>query len=271
MKKFFFTFFILLALGGTVFLLGWAQFKVPPGAYGVINSKTHGIDPLPVRSGEFRWLWYKLIPTNVEIAVFQIEPVKFDINFNNTLPSGDSYAAFAGLGANFSWELRAEVSFSMDPDILIPVVSQYNLKDQSAMDAYLRDTAQSIENLILRTFSSAETDSSRLENVLAGGRDVELEREIAHLHPEIRGFSLTVQSAKFPDFILYRAVRLLYEDYLKKQREAVTAGFGRRAENYISLQLHFEELERYGELLTKFPVLLEYLSLENKKTPDLAQ
>jgi hypothetical protein len=265
MKKFFFTIFILLVLGGIVFMLGWAQYKVPPGFYGVINSKTHGIDPKPVKSGEFRWLWYKLIPTNVEIAVFQIEPVKFDINFSNTLPSGDSYASFAGLGTSFSWELNALLFFSINPDKLVSVVSAHNLKDQEAMDLHLWNVAQGIENLILRTFSSSEIDSIRLENVMAGKRDVELEREIAVLYPEIQDFSLTVQSAKFPDFILYREVRLLYEDYLKKQRELVTAGFGRRAENHIASQLHFEELERYGELLTKFPVLLEYLSLEQKK------
>jgi hypothetical protein len=265
MKKFFFTLFILLVLGGAAFLLGWAQYKVPPGSYGIINSKTHGVDSKPVKSGEFRWLWYKLIPTNVEIAVFQLEPLKFDINFSNTLPSGESYAAFAGLGANFSWELKAQVSFSVNPDKLVSVVSAHNIKDQQSLELYLLEAAKSIENLILHTFSSVETDSARLENVMAGGKDAALEREIAGLHPEIRDFSLTVQSARFPDFILYREVRLLYEDYLKKQRELVTAGFGRRAENHIASQLHFEELERYGELLTKFPVLLEYLALEQKK------
>lgn len=265
MKKFFFTLFILLVFGGIVFLLGWAQYNVPSGSYGVIISKTHGVDPIPVRSGEFRWLWYKLIPTNVETSVFYLEPVKFDINFNNALPSGDSYAAFAGLGANFSWELNAVISFSLNPDMLVPVVSKYNLRDQASLDAYLWDTAQGIESLILRTFSSAETDNIRLENVMTGKSDAALEQEIAGLYPEIQDFSLTVKTAKFPDFILYREVRLLYEDYLKKQRELITAGFGKRIENHIELQFHFEELERYGELLTKFPVLLDYLSMENKK------
>jgi len=265
MKKFFFTLFILLVLGCVIFLAGWAQYKVPLGSYGVIKSKTHGIDPELVKSGEFRWLWYKLIPKNVEIAVYRIEPVKFNINFNSTLPSGESYAAFAGIGANFSWELKAVISFSLNPDTLIHIVSAYNLKEQGDLEKHLLGKAQSIENLILRTFSSGETDSTRLENVMSGNNDVELEREIAVLYPEFQDFSLTVQSAKFPDFILYREVRHLYEDYLKKQREVVTSGFGRRAENHIASQLHFEELERYGELLTKYPVLLEYLALENKK------
>jgi hypothetical protein len=266
MKKFFFTLFLLLVLGGVVFMFGWAQFKVPPGYYGIISSKTHGVDPKPVKSGEFRWIWYKLIPTNVEINIFHLDPVKFSINSSSTLPSGDNYAYFAGLtSVNFSWEFKAEGSFNINPDSLVNIVSTFNIKDQVSLDALLREKAQSIENLILRTFSSSETDSVRLENIMSGKNDAELEKEIAVLHPEIQDFSITVQSAKFPDFILYREVRFLYEDYLKKQRELVTAGFGKRAENHYAMQLQFEELERYGELLTKFPVLLEYLALENKK------
>jgi len=265
MKKFFFTLFLLIVIGIVVFLFGWAQYTVPPGSYGVISSKTHGIDPEPVKSGEFRWIWYKLIPTNVEIAVFKLDPVKFDINFNSSLPSGDTYAAFAGLGVDFSWNLKANVSFSLNPDMLVSVVSAHNLKNQADMDLYLLDISKGIENYILRAFSSVETDSTRLENVMAGKGDAELEREIAVLYPEIKDFSLTVESAHFPDFILYREIRLLYEDYLKKQRELASASFGKRAENQLASQFHFNELERYGELLTKFPILLEYLALENKK------
>ena len=265
MKKFFFTLFLLLVLGGVIFILGWAQYKVPPGSYGIITSKTHGVDPKPVKSGEFQWIWYKLIPSNVQIAVFRLDPVKGSINFNSSLPSGDVYAAFAGLNVNFSWEFKASFSFSINPDELFHIVTAYNIKDQAALDAYLLGKAQNIENLIMRTFSSSGTDSIRLENIMSGKKDEELEKEIAVLYPEIMNFSISVQSAKFPDFVLYREVRLLYEDYLKKQRELVTAGFGRKAENHFNMQLHFEELERYGELLTKFPVLLEYLALENKK------
>ena len=74
MKKFLITFFILLILAGVFFFLVWVQFSVPVGSYGVIASKTHGVDPQLVKSGEFRWVWYKLIPTNVKIAVFSPEP-----------------------------------------------------------------------------------------------------------------------------------------------------------------------------------------------------
>jgi len=265
MKKFFFTLFLLIVIGGAAFFAGWAQFSVPPGSYGVITSKTHGVDPLPVRSGEFRWVWYKLIPTNVKIAVFHPENKKFEVNFNSSLPSGDVYSAFAGLGADFSWEIKAAMSFSINPDMLIGIVSRQNIINQDELDGYLQDLAQNVETLIMSTLSSGEIDVLRLEKLLSGTPDKEFESEIIKNFPEIQDFSLMLQSAKFPDFVLYKEVRLLYEEFMAKQHEYISSGLGRRAENLITLRLHFEELERYGELLTKYPVLLEYLALEKGK------
>jgi len=261
MKKFLITLLLLIAICGAAFFFGWVQFSVPPGSYGVISSKTHGVDSELVRSGEFRWVWYKLIPTNVQIAVFRVEPVKFQVNFNSSLPSGESYASFAGLGTDFSWELKGEISFSIDPQALVSTASKHNLSNQEDLDAYLHGIALNIEVIILRILSSAETDSLRIERILAGSADAEMEKEVKSQFPEIRDFSFVIQSAKYPDFILYRQTRLLYEEFLAKQREYVTAAFGRRAENHIESQLHFDELERYGELLTKYPVLLEYLAM----------
>jgi len=262
MKKFFFTLIALVVVGGVVFFVGWVQFSVPPGSYGVITSKTHGVDPLPVRSGEFRWVWYKLIPTNVKIAVFHPENQKFEVNFNSSLPSGDIYAAFGGLGADFSWELKAVMSFGINPDMLIPIVSRQNITNQDELNRYLQDLAHNVEVKIMSALSSGEIDVSRLEKLLSGIPDKEIENEIHKSFPEIQDFSLLIQSAKFPDFVLYKEVRLLYEEFVAKQREYITTAFGRRAENLIATKLHFEELERYGELLTKYPVLLEYMALE---------
>jgi hypothetical protein len=33
----------------------------------------------------------------------------------------------------------------------------------------------------------------------------------------------------------------------------------------LSSQLRFDELAKYGELLTKYPILLQYLSIENNQ------
>jgi len=266
MKKFFITFFILLVLGGVCFFFGWAQLEVPQGSYGVIISKTHGVDPQIVKVGEFRWLWYKLIPTNVKISVFKPETVKIPIDFNSSLPSGDNYASFAGMNrADFSWNLRGEISFNINPDMLVSLVSNQNIADQQALEAYLQDLGQSIKVIILRTISSVETDDQRLERILSGNTDTRMEQEIRNRFPEIRDFSFVITSARFPDFTLYRQVRLLYEEFMSKQRELISNAFGRRAEGHIEIQLRFIELEGYGELLTKYPILLDYLALTGNK------
>jgi hypothetical protein len=266
MKKFFITLFILIIIAGIGFMFGWAQFSVPPGKYGVVNSKTHGIDPKPVRSGEFRWIWFKLIPTNVKIAVFSLDHNKYPINFTSILPSGETYASFVGLkNADFSWNLKGEIGFRLDPDMLINVTILNNLSGQEDLDSYLQSTAQNIEILLLRLLSSQGNDSTRLEQLMSGNPDVELEREIKRDFPWICDFSIKIQSAKYPDFVLYRQLRLIYEEFLSKQRELATSSFGKRAETYMENELRFEELERYGDLLTKYPILLEYLAMEKNQ------
>lgn len=262
MKKFFVTLLILLILGGGLFLLGWPQLSVPAGSYGVIISKTHGVDPVPVSSGEFRWLWYKLIPTNVKVAVFRLDPVNFTINHSSTLPAGESYAAFAGLRADFSWDLRAIVSFRIRSDMLVSIVEQNNIADQEGLNAFIQDISLRIESIIIRNITSMESDTERLERILAGDHDDEIYREITEQFPQISDFLFTIQSARFPDFALYRQVRLLFEEFLARQREVISAGFVTMAESHIASHLYFDELRRYGELFTQFPVLLEFLAMD---------
>jgi hypothetical protein len=263
MKKFFITLFVLIILAGIVFMFGWAQFSVPPGKYGVISSKTHGIDLKPVRSGEFRWIWYKLIPTNVKIAVFSLDHINYPVDFNSSLPSGETYAYLIGLtNTDFSWNLKGELGFRLDPQALAFVVIQNNISNQDDMDVYLQSVGQNIQLLLLRLLSSQGTDSSRLEQLMSGNPDAELEREIRENFPEICDFSIKIQSAKYPDFVLYRQLRLIYEEFLSSQREYAMSSFGKRAESHIEAQFRFEELERYGDLLTRYPILLEYLAME---------
>jgi len=264
MKKFLITFIILIIAAGTIFFFGWVQFSVPPGKIGVISSKTHGVDPDYVHSGEFRWIWYKLLPTNVKVAIFNIEHSRHLINYSSNLPSGDTYANFVGLSnVNFIWNLKGEISFSINPQKLVSIVRQYNIQNQEDLNSYILTIAHEIEMTILRSLSAAANDSERLEKILTGAVDSQMLQEINSKYPQIHDFSFSIHSAEIPDFVLYNQIRHLYDEFLSNQREAVSSSFGRRAETHIENQLRFEELERYGDLLTRFPVLLDYLVIES--------
>jgi hypothetical protein len=256
MKKFFITLLVLIIGAALVLFFGWAQLGVPPDSYGLIRSKTHGLDARLVKPGEFRWVWYKLIPTNVTTTVFRLNPLAHAFSANNTLPSGGTYAAFAGIGGDFSWEIRATFSFSLRPEAIIPLVTMENIGTQEELDHYETAIAGQIETFILRRVDL-------LENLLKDGESPELERAIQEQFPAIGHFSLTIQSARLPDFALYRQTKDLYEQYNVLQKEFLYDDLRGKAKSRVESFRRFDELEQYGALLTKYPILLEYLALEN--------
>jgi hypothetical protein len=267
MKKFLATLIILFILGGLAFFFGWAQLAVPPGAYGILHSKTHGIDPRLVREGEFRWVWYKLIPTNTDIQVYRLNPVEHTFTVKNTLPSGDAYAAFAGLTADFSYDISATLSFSIRPGALISLAAENNIGSQEDLDRLEKTLAGEIEGFILQNLAPDGENAGDLEEILGGGSSQALEDRITARFPAVENVRCRVKTAVFPDFALYRQARELFDAWLSRQREYLGGGLKEQAEDRIESRLRFDELERYGELLTKYPVLLHYLALEKGISP----
>jgi len=49
------------------------------------------------------------------------------------------------------------------------------------------------------------------------------------------------------------------------QKEYASGNIREMVKTRIDSKLHFDELELYGALLTKYPILLEYMALENRK------
>ena len=249
---------ILAILAGLGLFFGWAQQGVPPDAYGLIRSKTHGLDTRLVKPGKFRWVWYKLIPTNTVTAVFRLNPVSYEFSAQGTLPSGKLYAAFAGMENDFSWEVRAAFSFTLRPESLAPLVTTHNIGDQEELSRYEQELAADIEAFILRRMDT-------LEALLKDGESPELERAVQGQFPLIENFSLRVKSAQFPHYDLYQQAKGLYEQYFALQRDMMAGEMREKARNRIETYRRFDELEQYGALLTKYPILLDYLALENGK------
>ncbi|MDR2258314.1 MAG: hypothetical protein LBE14_04100 [Treponema sp.] len=263
MKKFITALIILIILGGLAFFFGWTQLTVPPGAVGVLRSKTHGIDPRLVREGEFRWVWYKLIPANVTIAVYRLDRVEHPFTVKNALPSGGAYAAFAGITADFSYEVSANLSFSVNPDFLVSLITDNNIGSQDDLDAFETTVAGNIEAFILRRIGLGEETTEDFETLFRTGSSPELETAVKENFPYIENINCLIRTATFPDFTLYRQVRGIYEDFLARQQEYLSGGLMEKAEARIDSQLRFDELARYGELLTKYPILVQYLAIEN--------
>ncbi|WP_010255536.1 hypothetical protein [Treponema primitia] len=252
---------IILILAGAAFFFGWAQLPVPPGSYGVIRSKTHGVDTILIREGEFRWIWYKLIPTNTVTLVFTLNPVSRTISADGNLPSAETYAAAAGINADFSYELGALISFTLRAASLPSLVREKGLDGQESLENYENELAEKLDFFVLERLEAYALDLKFTQGPVKTAAAARLETEILQAFPDIENFSCTVQNIKLPDLALYNTARSIYEEYLDKQKEFLKTEMAGQAERSVNSLFRFDELEKYGELLTKYPVLLQYLAL----------
>ena len=94
MKKSNICLLIILIFSGFVFWKGWTSLRVKPEKFGIVISKTSGINEKPVVNGEFAWNWQFLLPTNAELKLFSIEPVSVTQTITGNLPSGELYTKY---------------------------------------------------------------------------------------------------------------------------------------------------------------------------------
>ena len=246
MKKFLIIFFLLLIISCLGFFFGWAQLGIPADSLGIVRSKTHGIYPQLIKPGEFRWIWYKLIPANTKTSVFRLMPVHHEFLANNNLPRGTIYSLFTGIPADFSWEINAFFSFILKSEALIPLAMSNNISCQEDLTNYEIKTAEQIEAFIIHRMNIQKEYTVQIEELLKNGESADLEKDVMENFKNIDNFSIIVKTSKLPDYDLYFQAKDLYESYLAEQKD--------NSESHKK----FFELERYGLLLTKYPILLEY-------------
>jgi hypothetical protein len=230
----------------------------------VLRSKTHGIDPEVIREGEFRWVWQKLIPMNAVTLTFIPNRVNLPVSVSGTLPLAATYAGATGIAADFSYNLEADLSFSIKPESLPSLVAKRGITDQAALEDYENSLAREID-----FFARERLEALAVQEEPFSGPPYEslrtlsarLEGEIGRVFTDVENLSYNIRQAKTPDFALYATARSLYDDYLKLQKELLGGEISRRTEQGFNDQLRFAELEKYGELLTKYPVLLQYPGL----------
>jgi hypothetical protein len=260
MKKFFITILILIILGGIVFYFGWVEFSVPPGAYGIMRSRTHGADKQLIRNGEFRWEWYKVIPANVEILILKPKTMSRSFTHKGMLPSAETYESLLGIKADFSYEAAGSFSFNIKPDAFPDLALTMTIENQNDLDAYSEALAGNIEIFIMQNLMTGSHVD--IENIIMKGNVGALIADTGRNFPNIENINIKIQTLLFPDIALYNSAKSLYEFYLEKQQEYLSGPLAVSAARGLNFRFRIDELEKYGELLTKYPILMQFLSLE---------
>lgn len=266
MKKFITWMLVLIVLAGAVFAAGWIQFRVPAGQYGVYVTKTRGWHPEVLVPGRFAWSWEALIPSNFRLFRFTLEPRTETVTLSGTLPSSEVYAAFAVGSPDFSYEASYGIVASVRPEALPKAAESRKIESQEALDAWLsegiRTAGESLRGLLLARAS----DPDWIAAVLRGdpGTSEDLAARIGAAVPDLEIRSVSVRSIRVPDLDLYEAVKAKYLGFLASADSALSRTLEREAQARAQTELRLESLERYGQLITKYPKLIDFLAVENR-------
>ena len=137
MKKFFVSFFIILIFCGVCFFIGFVQFHIPQGNYGVMVSKTSGWDKDVITPGKPVWKWEKLLPTNAIVYNFSVVPHSKTYKYQGNLPSGELYSMLLEGTPDFKYEVEIMITGTIKPELLPSIVSGNNITTQPQLDEYI--------------------------------------------------------------------------------------------------------------------------------------
>ena len=118
---------LLLGAAGAIFVAGWIQILLPHATYAVLFSKTGGLDPQVIPAGTFAWRWERVIPTNVTLFVFEVQPHSVETRLAGELPSAAAVAGVLPGTAELSYQATVTVTFSVRPGALPQLVADAGL------------------------------------------------------------------------------------------------------------------------------------------------
>lgn len=217
--KFIIIFIIILSAGAAAFIIGWTQFAIPPGKYGVMVSKSGGYHSKAITSGSFLWRWERLIPTNSEILIFDLSPYTAEHSLTGNLLNAEKYGKISAEKKDFAWGLEIKTSLKIKTNFLVQIVKNNELKNQDELIKYTSESAEknikaSLDSCILYYLKNPEkyTEEEFRQK---------FKKELANLMPE---FETEMFSFEFsdPDFAEYYEAKKIYEEY-KNTEEKILA------------------------------------------------
>jgi hypothetical protein len=265
-----FTLIILILAAGAVFYFGLVSFQLEEGEYAVLFTKTHGYEPEPLESGAFTWRWQALLPTNMTLHTFSLETRTVPIRRSGNLMSAELYGSLIPEEPDFSWNIDLDIVYRLLPEALPELVADGLLAD-GLEDWYTRFESRIVAETdeIMQQIVSVD-DPEDLMNPVALGEHV---REIlAESREESEIISVGIRRVSIPDMALYAQARVLYFQLMEAREQAIAVAETEAIAKADEAESRLRVLENYGRILTEYPVLIDFFSLEgNPGAPLLPQ
>ena len=268
MKKFIFWLIFLIIIAGVVGYFGWI--RVPENNVALGFSTITGYDTAFMESGKINWRWQKLIPKCYVLKMYPLDTESTEISVSQSLPSGDLYASEMAGNPDFSFSVKYAVTYKIKEDSLYGMATSGTIGD-GGLEAFYALVKEKIQNaaasLLSEEMAKAVEGSSFSQKAMEDGVKAKIQSQLADV--DILNFE-TVE-AKYPDVELYKAAKAKYMENLAKkqafeaQQQEMTAQQEKEKEDInAKIEQRIELLKKYGELLTQYPILIEYFKSKNE-------
>jgi len=254
---------IIIAFAGFIFWLGWEQLELSENTYAAVFTKTSGWKDKIISTDGFNWSFEKVIPTNYTIHKFKIDSIKFSYSENGELPSAKLYSEFTAIPPeNFSYNYSLVGSFKFDPNYLLSMLKDGSF-DQESFIQWQTEKTLEIQN-VLKTFILTKIKDNQLLTLEGAASSLLIDKYIFLDFSEI---SINMNN---PDMQLYTLSKNRYIQNFEAQSKADEKYLVEALKQKNDEQLRLNLLKQYGEVFTKYPIMIEYLKIDQGKLLDRA-
>lgn len=257
------SFIIFLGLAGFIFYTGWTQYQLEENTCAVIHTKTSGWDETLLEPGQFSWKWERLIPENMTLHIFPLESHRVELNKTTYLPSADLYANALKIDKeNFKYSIKASAVLSVSKESLMKLTTS----GQITGDSFHQWTEIQKEDFIMAMESviKKELNKNSLQDL-----ESNTQRALSARFPWFQIQNLTILLSHY-DEELYLSAKNNYLTMIETKTRKTAS------EDHINREI--DELEKrelfikYGELFTKYPIMVEVMKVDYNnllKRPEL--
>jgi hypothetical protein len=193
---------------------------------------------------------------------FELLPYSTRASFRSSLPSAQAYSQVLPERPDFSFAADIELKFRLKPESLPALVSEAELRPEGLADYYEGIAAEYIGTVADNAFRDAGLSARELQQSIAA--------DFSSRYPDLEVISMRLERIERPDPELYALARETYRELAATQEEARKTAAGQLAMEQAKASAEIDKeraslqlLAEYGELLTKYPVLLKAIYVQN--------
>jgi len=185
------------------------------------------------------------------------------VSVNQDLPSGKLYASELPGNPDFSFAVTYAASYKIKEDSLYGMATSGDL-GENGLSPFYDSVKERIQNAASDLLSQEMTKAMEGSTFSQKALEDSVKGRIQEQLSDVEILSFETVNASFPDIELYKKAKKKYIENLEKKQEMIAQQEKESTDFNNKIDQRIELLKKYGELLTQYPVLIEYFKTKNE-------